>query len=94
MKYFSEKTKKVYDDVEALEAAEKEFDEREAKALALREERKTRAKEVEEAYKHYLELRAKFIEDYKSFHMSITDKDLPKLQSGSVLDLIFDGFLM
>lgn len=92
MKYYSEKTKKVYDEVDALEAAEKEFDEREAKELALREERKARAHEVEDAYKHYLELRAKFIEDYKSFHMSITDKDLPKLSSGSLLEMIFDLF--
>lgn len=91
MKYFSDKTKKVYETVEELETAEKEFDEREAKALALREERKARAHEVEDAYKHYLELRAKFIEDYKSFHMSLTDRDLPKLQHGSLFDLFFDG---
>lgn len=93
MKYFSEKTKKVYDDVEALEAAEKEFDEREAKEIELREERKRRAHEVEDAYKHYLELRAKFIEDYKSFHMTLNEKDLPKLDKGSLIDMMWDLFL-
>ena len=43
--------------------------------------RATRAKEVEEAFKamnvahqHYIELKNKFIEDYGSFHLSLTEK--------------------
>jgi len=89
MKYFSEKLKKIYDSVEELEKAEKEFDDKSAKELALREERKVRAQEVDDAYKKYLNLRAKFIEDYKSYHMTLTEKDLPK--AASVFDL-FDSF--
>lgn len=92
MKYYSEKTNKVYTTTEELENAEKEFDEREAKELALRDERKARAHEVEEAYKKYLELKAKFIEDYKSYHMTLTEKDLPKVRDGSLVDLLFDRF--
>lgn len=89
MKYFSEKTKKMYDSVELLETAEKELDEKQEKELKLKEERKARAQEVEEAYKKYLELRAKFIEDYHSYHMTLTEKDLPK--TTSIFDL-FDNF--
>ena len=55
MKYFSEKTKKFYDDVKACEAAEAAFDAEQARIAEekkrLAEERKERAKEVEEAYK-------------------------------------------
>lgn len=89
MKYFSEKTRKMYESVDELNTAEKEFDDKAAKELALREERKVRAQEVDDAYKKYLELRAKFIEDYKSYHMTLTEKDLPK--TTSIFDL-FDSF--
>lgn len=92
MKYYSEKTNKKYDTIEELETAEKEFDDREAKELALREERKARAHEVEEAYKRYLELKAKFIQDYKEYHMTLRENDLPKLKDGSIIDLFFDRF--
>ena len=55
MKYFSEKTKKFYDDVKACEAAEAEFDAEMAKIAEekkkLAEDRKERAKEIEDAYK-------------------------------------------
>lgn len=70
MKYFSEKLKKVYDTVEDLETAEKEFDEKHEKELALKEERKQRAQEVEDAYKKYLDLRANFIKDYKEYSIN------------------------
>ena len=91
MKYYSETCKKMYDSVEELETAEKEFNEKHEKELALKEERKARAQEVEEAYKKYLELKAKFIEDYKAYHMTLTTKDLPDLSKVSIFDL-FDRF--
>ena len=88
MKYFSEKTKKFYDDAPACEAAEKAFDEEQAKIAAekqlLADTRKERAKEVEDAYiaskeadKKYIELRNKFIKDYGSFHMTIRNQEIP-----------------
>jgi len=92
MKYYSEKCKRMYDSVEDLATAEKEFDDKAAKELALREERKVRAQEVTDKYKEYLELREKFIKDYGSWHVSLTEKDLPSLSSvKSVWDL-FDNF--
>ena len=86
MKYYSEELKKVFDSVEDLENAEKEQEEKKAHELALREEKKERAHEVEDAYKKYLELRSKFINDYGSYHMSLTEKDLPKVNS--IFDLL------
>lgn len=88
MKYFSEKTKKFYDDEKDCVREEKEFDEKQAKLeaerKALAEARKVRAKEVEDAFiasreaeKHYLELRNAFVKDYGSFHMTIRNQEVP-----------------
>lgn len=88
MKYFSEKTKRFYDDEKTCVAAEAEFDEKlakiEAEKKALAEARKERAKEVEDAYiasreaeKKYIELRNAFVKDYGSFHMTIRNQEVP-----------------
>jgi len=79
MKYYSEKLKKVYDDVESLEAAEKEFDETQALELKKREERSLRAKEIDDAWNHYAELVKSFIKDYGSFHKTYKDNDFIEL---------------
>lgn len=91
MKYYSELVKKNFDSEQECLDAEKQYEEEHAKELALKEERAKRAQEVQEAYKHYLELRAKFIEDYKSYHMTLTEKDLPALNSLNWFDL-FNNF--
>ena len=91
MKYYSELVKKNFDSEQECLDAEKKYEEEHAKELALKEERAARAKEVNEAYKKYLELRAKFLEDYKSFHMTLTEKDLPAINSVNLWDL-FDRF--
>ena len=82
MKYYSEKTEKLYDSKKDLDAAEKEFDEVELKAKQKKEERAARAKEVNaaydaylEAYKKYQEVLKEFIKDYGSYHHSITTVD-------------------
>lgn len=75
MKYYSEKLKKLFDTVEELKEAEKQFDEKEALELKKREERAARAKEVDEAYQHYTELMKKFIEDYGYYHKTYNDKN-------------------
>jgi hypothetical protein len=88
MKYFSEKTKKFYENAEDCVAAETAFDEEQARIAAeqkaLAESRKERAKEVEDAYKmaedwrrKYLELRNAFVKDFGSFHMTIRNSDVP-----------------
>lgn len=91
MKYFSEVLKKSYDTEKECLDAEKQYEEAHAKEIALKEERAKRAQEVQDAYKKYLELRAKFIEDYKSYHMTLTEKDLPALNNLNLFDL-FDKF--
>lgn len=63
MKYYSEKIKKFYDDVETLEKEEKELIEKEEAEKKAREEKQAkradRAKAVEQSYKAYSELCAK-----------------------------------
>lgn len=75
MKYYSEKLKKLFDKEEELREAEKTFNEKEALELKKREQRATRAKEVDEAYNHYAELLKAFIKDYGSYHHTIKDND-------------------
>lgn len=94
MKYYSEKTMKVYDDVEELNTAEKEYDEAHAAEIAKRKERKARAEEIDEArkqvieaQKHYDELIDKFVKDYGSYHTTYTSEDSGTLFTAS--DLIY-----
>lgn len=86
MRIFSEKTGKEYKTVPECIAAEKEFDEaqakEEARKKALSDERKTRAKEVEDALKAvcdaqkaYEEKLDAFVKDYGSFHATIRTGD-------------------
>ena len=79
MKYYSDKTKKLYDSVELLTAAETEFDKENAAKIKAQEERKARATEIEAARKEvlvaqerYNKLVNKFIKDYGSYHSTIT----------------------
>ena len=86
--FYSEELKKYFDTEEECLKAEEEFKQKHEAELKLREEKAERAKEIKEAYKHYLELRETFIKDYGAWHMSLTEKDLPET---SLLDL-FDKF--
>lgn len=94
MKILSEKTNKYYATVEECQAAEKAFDEAEAKKKADAEKltaaRKERANEVEKAYKeslnaskHYHDLLDAFIKDYGSFHMTVHTGNLNPFDSFS-----------
>lgn len=81
MKFYSEKTKKMYDAVEQLEAAELEYDKKHEAELAKQKERKARAEEIDEARKaiiaaekHYNELLNQFIKDYGSYHATYSDE--------------------
>ena len=78
---YSEKTKEKYTSIEECQKAEAEFDaltaKKEAEQKKLAEQRRERAREVEDAYKRAVEadkefsrLRNKFIHDYGSFHMT------------------------
>ena len=71
MKYFSEKTKKFYDDVKACEAAEAAFDAEQARIAEerkkLAEERKERAADIEAAYKEWQDLEKAAYDGKKRF---------------------------
>ena len=75
----SEKTGKIYESKKGLEAAEKEYDEKQAQIEAFKKKRAERAKEVEaleaaylEAGKKYQDALNSFIQDYKSYHRTQT----------------------
>lgn len=81
MQYYSDKTKKVYKTVDELNDAEKKYDDNQLAIAKRNDERKARAKEVEDAYKVMEDARKAynkkvndFIKDYGSYHYSITKK--------------------
>lgn len=86
--YYSEILKKYFDTEEACLKAEEEYNEKHKAELLAKEEKTAKAKEVEEAYKKYIELRSEFIKKYGAYHMTLTNKDLP---TNSLFDLL-DNF--
>ena len=100
MKYYSEYLKKFFDtEDECQDAEDKAFEEEHAaeqQTKKLAEERKARAKEVEDAMneaikankKYYETLRA-FCKDYGSFHMTYSTSEDPN-SIGKMLNSIFD----
>lgn len=85
MRYYSELTKKFYDELKECEKAEEAFKEekakKEAEALQKSTARKEAAKKVEEAYekvvaaqKEYRKVLSEFCKEHGSFHMTL-DKD-------------------
>lgn len=86
MKYFSETLNKVFDTEQECTEAENLYNqaqqEAEARQQALTEQRATRAKEVEDAYKTAVEakkaydkLLREFLNDYHSFHATFKNVD-------------------
>ncbi len=84
MRYYSDNLKELFDTekecLEAEESAKKAAEEAKAKAEELKEERKARALEIEEALKNlkdaqkfYSNLVREFVKDYGSYHYSYTD---------------------
>ena len=84
--YYSDVLHKQFNDKESCIAAEKEYEEKHAAELKAKEERTKEAKEVEEAYRTYLNLRNEFVKKYGSYHMTITDT-IPELPLASIFDL-------
>lgn len=83
MKYYSEKTQKLYNSEDELKKAETALIKQEAEEKAKRETRAKRAKEVEEAYLKYKKLLESFIKDYGNFHMTINEPE-------SLFDFVFN----
>jgi len=90
--FYSYKLSKPFKTKNELLTAEAEFEQKKANELKLKEERSERANEVITAYKKYLELRAKFVEDYGSWHMTLQSKDLPKPTLFNFSDFLEDFF--
>ena len=91
---YSKKLNKVFDTVAELEKAEGESDKKALVEKKKKEERATRAKEVEDAYKAVAaaqdradKLLNKFIEDYGSFHTSVSE-----VRPTNLFDLFFNHF--
>lgn len=84
MKFYSDKTKKLYESESDLVKAEKQYDEHEAAEKKKKEARAARAKEVSDAYEHYEKLLEAFIKDYGSYHTTITHTP------ASLTGLLFD----
>ena len=98
MKFYTDKTKKLYDSVELLEAAETEYDKAHAAEIAKQKERKARAEEINKARKdaikaqeHYNKLVDKFVKDYGSYHATYTDGDETLATASDLLYKLF-GF--
>lgn len=100
MRYYSDLLKKVFDSEEACVAAEDkyltEMEEKDAREKELRETRKARAKEVEDALKavhdaqkQYQEKLDAFLKDYKTFHCTLSATDVR-----NPLSTIFDDLFM
>lgn len=75
MKYYSDKTKALYESVEQLQKAEAAYDKEQEAALAKQRDRKNRAEEIKkarevlrDAQKNYQDLLNKFVKDYGSYH--------------------------
>ena len=102
MQYYSDKTKKVYKTVDELNDAEKKYDDNQLAIAKRNDERKARAKEVEDAYKVMEDARKAynkkvndFIKDYGSYHYSITKKldDDEYRAPLNLLDIFFKPFI-
>ncbi len=81
MKFYSEKTEKLYDSEEELKQAESQLEEAQKKEEEKKQARAARAKEVEDAFKAASEAQKKandllvaFTKDYGSFHMTYKDE--------------------
>lgn len=98
MKYYSEKTKKLYETEEILRDEEAKYDLEHEKELALKAQRAERAKEIEKAYEKAAaakreadELMNKFIKEYGSYHY--TQKNVVPVHSLFDMLFNFDEFL-
>lgn len=82
MRYFSDITKKPYNTVEELNAAEKEWNDKHAAEIAEKNKAKEDAEKIKNKYnelvkiqKEYKDLVNKFAKDHKGYHLTITSSD-------------------
>lgn len=92
-KYYSEVLNKTFDTEEACANAEAKYKEEHSKELALKEERKTAAAEVEKLYKEANDklkeankALSDFCSKYGSYHKTYTRTDIPTLGLFDIFD--------
>lgn len=85
--FYSELLKKYFDTKDECLKREDEYTKAHEAELKAKEEKKALAKEVEEAYKDYIEKRTKFIDKYGSWHATYTADDFPFKTLTSFFDL-------
>ena len=97
MKFYSEKTGKLYDTSKELKGAEKALEVQEQEKEALKAQRAERAKEIEAITKDILELQrekdekvAAFVKDYGAYHQTIRQGDPIGVES--MINLLSDLF--
>jgi len=98
MKFYSEKTKELYETEADLTKAEVAYDEKHSKELARKKERAEAAKKVEDAFKeadkakkNAMDLLTQFCKTYGSFRTQIDSETLNDIKP-SVFSSIFDLF--
>lgn len=82
MKYYSDKTKKMYAQVADLDEAEKAYDKAHAAEIAEKESAKKDADEIKKAYDElkvakdkYVSLVNDFIKNHKNYRITLSDPD-------------------
>lgn len=98
MKYYSEKTKKIYDSEEELRLDEEKVCEAEKRESAMKKERADAAKIVEEKYenklkadKEYLDSLNDFCKRFGTYHTTYTSKNIPSSNADILSNLL--GFV-
>lgn len=93
--FYSKLLKKPFDTVEELETAEADYRKKHEAEIKAVEVKKGRAKEVNDAYKNYVEAGKKydelldnFIKDYDAFHMTYKESFKP-MSLVEIIDKLF-----
>ena len=87
--YYSEILKKYFEDKAECEKAEEEYNRKHAEELKAKETRKAEAKEVDEAYRNYINLRNAFIKKYGSYHTTYTSENTSDAPLVSIFEDVF-----
>lgn len=90
MRYYSEKTGKIYNTPEEVEAAESALDKEIKELEKAKEERKLAAQRVKAAREKADEELRKFCEKYGSYHDTIAEKNVIHRPSDILVDLLFN----
>ena len=101
MKYYSEKTKQMYDSVDQLNQAEADHEKHELAVAKQKEERKADSvkvdearKNAEKAYEDYRKELNEFIKKYGAYHTSYVTTLPETTNLFKIIDDMFDNFFV